>query len=72
LVNFQAYTVKSILITVNLIDCIIILHNYLELFNDIWKEQNDDNNNNFNDNNNSDKLNKEELKKTEKIKKSRL
>ena len=35
-------TVKKISTAVNLIDCAIILHNYLELLGDIWNEQDDD------------------------------
>jgi len=67
-VGIREMAVKSISTAVNLIDCAIILHNYLELLGDIWEEQNDNNNDNFNDNDNSDELNKEELKRAGEIK----
>ena len=56
--------VKSISMAVNLIDCAIILHNYLELLGDKWEEQEeDDDDDDDNNNNNSDELNEEELRR---------
>jgi len=49
-IGIREISAKKISTAINLIDCAIILHNYLELANDIWEEQDyyddpDDNNN---------------------------
>ncbi|CAG8754504.1 11912_t:CDS:2, partial [Rhizophagus irregularis] len=39
--GIKEIAVKKILTAVNLIDCAIILHNYLELLGNIWNEDDD-------------------------------
>jgi hypothetical protein len=61
--GIKEIAVKKISTAVNLIDCAIILHNYLELLGDIWNDEDDDN---FNDDDNDDysnDYNEEELKR---------
>ena len=60
-------SVKKISTAINLIDYAIILHNYLELVNDILKEQNNDN---FIDNSKLNNYNddRDELKRAGEVK----
>jgi len=65
--GIKEIAVKKIVTAVNLIDCAIILHNYLELLGDIWSE-NDDDDNFRDDDGNIDEYNDEELKKAGELK----
>ncbi|CAB4435521.1 unnamed protein product [Rhizophagus irregularis] len=58
-------TVKKISTAINMIDCFIILHNFLELHNDAWEdyENNDDDSNEDNEDNNFDNVSDENLKR---------
>lgn len=58
-------TVKKISTAINMIDCSIILHNFLELHNDAWEdyENNDDDSNEDNEDNNFDNVSDENLKR---------
>ena len=62
-VGIREISVKKVSTAINLIDCAIILHNYLELANDIWEEQNNDDNFIHNDDDESNNYNDEELKR---------
>ena len=64
-VGIREIAVKKISTAINLINCAIILHNYLELLGDIWNEQEEDNDNfsDDGDDDDDDNYNEEKLKR---------
>jgi hypothetical protein len=64
-VGIREIAVKKISTAINLIDCAIILHNYLELNEDIWDDQEYEN---FNDDDDGDNYIEEELRRAGEVK----